>query len=243
MQRSLALIVKDKPARVGANPALPPGFRVRLFEGLTPSEINAVLAAARPGRISAGQIIRHEGDLATHLFLLVTGHAVHYTVTDAGEKVFLRWIAPGDVFGMQVLERESADHLTTIEAVQKGSVLMWERGSARALFLRYPRILDNAYTSVLDSVASVIGKLAVRAGQTAQQRLARILVSSAEQIGRAGRNGVELDLTNEQLADLTGVSPFTVSRQLSEWQRQGILARRRGKIVLRSPERLVSQHF
>jgi len=70
-----------------------------------------------------------------------------------------------------------------------------------------------------------------------------MLVESAHQIGRARRDGIEFDVTNEQLADLAGVSLFTASHQLSEWQNQGVLTKRRGKILLRSPQRLVSQHF
>ena len=243
VQTPLAAINGGRPVGAAPTAPLPPGFRSKLLEGLTPSEIKAVIAAARPGRISPRQIIRNEGDPVTHLFLVVTGHAVHYTMTDAGEKLFLRWFAPGDVFGIQALQREPAHHNTTIEAVQKGSVLMWERASARALRLQYPQIFENAYSSVLNRVTNVIDKLVLRAGRTAQQRLARMLVESAHQIGRARRDGIEFDVTNEQLADLAGVSLFTASHQLSEWQNQGVLIKRRGKILLRSPQRLVSQHF
>jgi hypothetical protein len=37
---------------------------------------------------------------------------------------------------------------------------------------------------------------------------------------------------------MADVSVFTVSRALVEWQSQGILAKSRGKIVLRAPKRL-----
>ena len=43
---------------------------------------------------------------------------------------------------------------------------------------------------------------------------------------------------NEELADEANVNPFTVSRLLSDWQRKGILTKRRGKVLLRSPQRL-----
>jgi len=94
-----------------------------------------------------------------------------------------------------------------------------------------------------DHLASLTDALVARASQTAQQRLARMLVKSAHQIGHARRDGVEFDLTNEQLAEMADVSLFTASRQLSEWQSRGLLAKSRGKILLRSPEHLVSHHF
>jgi CRP-like cAMP-binding protein len=92
-------------------------------------------------------------------------------------------------------------------------------------------------------VITLAGALAARASQTAQQRLARVIVESARHIGREGPEGIELGLTNEQLAHMADVSLFTVSRQLSEWHSERILAKSRGKILLRAPKRLRSQHF
>jgi len=222
--------------------SLPPGFRSSLLEGLTPSDIEAVLATATPRRMFPRQVIQQEGEPATHLFLLVTGRAAHYAVTDAGKKVFLRWIEPGRAFGLRALQRQPTVHATTVEMIHRCTVLTWERASARALVLQHPRILENAYSSLLDSWVNVFHKL-MRAAETAQQRLAQVLVDSARQIGSAAHGGVRVDLTDEQLAEMAEVSVFTASRQLSEWQRQGILAKSRGKILLRAPERLISQDF
>ncbi len=229
--------------RAAPTAALPPGFRSSLLEGLTPSEIKAVLAAAKQRRIFPHQVIQHEGDPATHLSLLVTGRAARYKLTHKGDKLFLRWIAPGDAFGLMTLLSEPPPCLTTVQAVREGSVFGWDRMSARALVVQHPQLCENLYSVVTDYLASLIDVLVARASQTAQQRLARMLVESAQQLGRAGREGIEFDLTNEQLAEMAGVSLFTASRQLSQWRRQGILAKSRGKILLRSPEHLVSQHF
>jgi CRP-like cAMP-binding protein len=50
---------------------------------------------------------------------------------------------------------------------------------------------------------------------------------------------VELDVTNEELAQAANVTHFTASRLLNHWQRQGALVKTRGKILLRSPEKLL----
>ena len=57
---------------------------------------------------------------------------------------------------------------------------------------------------------------------------------SARQLGRTGREGIELDLTNEQLALTAHMSLFTATRKLSKWRDLGILEKYRGKTVLRS---------
>jgi CRP-like cAMP-binding protein len=120
-------------------------------------------------------------------------------------------------------------------------MLVWERTSAHALFLQIPRLRENAYAVASDYLASLADLLVRRASQTAEQRLAQALLESARQAGRSGREGIEIGLTNEQLAEMADVSLFTASRQLSEWESQGILAKRRAKILLRAPKRLRPQ--
>jgi CRP/FNR family transcriptional regulator, nitrogen oxide reductase regulator len=48
-----------------------------------------------------------------------------------------------------------------------------------------------------------------------------------------------MEITNKDVADGANVTPFTVSRSLSNWERRGILKKRRGKIVLRKSELLL----
>jgi CRP-like cAMP-binding protein len=73
---------------------------------------------------------------------------------------------------------------------------------------------------------------------TARQRLVRVLANLAAGFGRKVTRGIELDVTNEDLAYAANVTHFTASRLLSEWSRSGILVKERGKVLLRSPEGL-----
>jgi len=214
--------------------ALPPGFRSTFFEGLTAADSKAALAAARQERISPGQLLQREGEPATRLWLLVTGRAAAYRLAHDGGKLFLRWGLPGDPFGLATIVRAPARYLVTVEAVQEGSLLAWDLPSCRALVLRCPSLNKALNSVVANYLDGLIDALSARSFQTAEQRLARMLVVSARQLGRTGPEGIELDLTNEQLAVTAQVSLFTATRKLSKWQDLGILKKHRGKIVLRS---------
>jgi DeoR/GlpR family transcriptional regulator of sugar metabolism len=50
---------------------------------------------------------------------------------------------------------------------------------------------------------------------------------------------VGLSITNERLGALANVSAFTVSRNLKQWERKGVIQKRRGGILILSPETLL----
>jgi len=76
---------------------------------------------------------------------------------------------------------------------------------------------------------------------SARQRLATVLVNLATGIGQRVPEGVQLDVNNEELANEANVTHFTASRLMSEWQRNGMLIKRRGKVLLPAPELLTHQ--
>jgi CRP-like cAMP-binding protein len=109
----------------------------------------------------------------------------------------------------------------------------------RKLVTRIPTLLDNALSiAVTEHIAWLIGAKVSLSSEDAQSRIADFLISLALGIGKSSPDGVEIPVANEELAAAANVTPFTVSRFLSQWQRDGILRKGRGKVVLLRPELL-----
>ena len=64
------------------------------------------------------------------------------------------------------------------------------------------------------------------ATQRVEQRLARALMRLVRQFGRRTEDGVLVDisLSREDLAQMTGTNLFNVSRILSKWETNGLIA-------------------
>lgn len=217
---------------------LPPGFRSKFLDALTPPEVKAVLAAAREEPTLPRQVLQRQGDLAHRLCLPLTGLVAHYRLLNDGSKIFVGWGLPGRIFGLLTLLAEPSPYQLTVEAVREGSLLTWDRASSRMFIGQFPNMRKAAILIAAGAMGDFMDVLTVRASLTAPQRLAHMLVKSASQIGRVRREGIELDLTNEQLAWVAQVSLFTASRQLSKWQALGIVRKKRGTILLCSLPRL-----
>ena len=144
----------------------------------------------------------------------MTGRAAAYRLAHYGGKLFLRWVVPGDAFGLATIVRTPARYFVTVEAVQEGSPLAWDLRSCRALVLRCPSLSKAVNSVVANYLDGLINELGACYFQTAEQRLARMLVVSARQLGRTGREGIELDLTNEQLDTIAVTVECNCSRRV-----------------------------
>jgi CRP/FNR family transcriptional regulator, nitrogen oxide reductase regulator len=211
----------------------------RFFEGLDPADISTILAAGTQQRFSANSLIHNQGDLAGHLFLLLTGRVRRFFLTHDGQKVVLLRVPPGEIFGEATVLATPADYLVSSEAIIHSSTLVWSRRTIRGFCDRYPRLIENALLISFDYLAGYRAIHASLICNSAPQRLAQVLANLAEGIGQKVPGGVELDIRNEELANEANISPFTTSRLLSAWQREGILVKRRGKVFLRAPGRLL----
>lgn len=219
--------------RVGV-PTLPTGFRSNFLDALPRHEINYLIKSAKQVRISPHEVLQQEGEPADRLWLLKAGRVAVYRITHEGNKLFLRWGMPGDAFGLATIVRAPARYLVTIEGIQEGSILAWELPACQALFSQCPSLNNAVNATVSKYLDDLINAFGMSQLQTAEERLARVLFESAGQLGHFGPDGIELDLKNEELACAAHVSLFTTARNLSKWQRSGLLRKYRGRIVLPS---------
>jgi CRP-like cAMP-binding protein len=161
-------------------------------------------------------------------------------LTGGGRKILLFWLTPGQIFGGAALLSPASNYLASTEVLSDSCALAWDRPTLRELVTRIPKLLDNALSiAAFEHVAWLVGAMVSLSSEDAQSRIADFLISLACGIGKNGPGGVEILVANEEVAAGANVTPFTVSRFLSKWQREGILRKGRGKIILRRPELLV----
>lgn len=212
----------------------------RFLGGLTDPQRDSVLTAGTLRQYPANCVVTNEGDAADHLFLLAKGRARFFSITEDGKKLIVLWITPGEIFGGRALLLTPSTYLVSTEAVKQSWVMVWKRSAIRGLAARLPRLLDNAILEASDFVAGQLASYMSLTSHDARQRLIHVLTTLAPRIGREVSEGVEIDVTNEELANAANVTLFTASRLLSELQRKGALAKRRGKVLVHSSERLLS---
>jgi CRP-like cAMP-binding protein len=62
-----------------------------------------------------------------------------------------------------------------------------------------------------------------------------------KQVGKMSEGGIEVLLSREELAQMTGTTLFTVSRILSKWKDAGFVEPRREAVVVLDQRRLMEE--
>ena len=214
------------------------GLKSRFLKGLSPRIRDTVLSAAVEKRLPAEVVLTNQEDPAEYLFLLLSGSARHYFTTVDGGKQLLLWLRPGDIVGGMTLLPDRAAYLVSTELLSNSILAMWGRDEIRRLAEEYPLLLDNGLGIASDYLTWYVASHAALRCRDARRRLYYVLTSLATGFGEETPDGIELSITNEELANAAGVSSFTVSRLVSSWQRNGAVSKARGKLILRDVSRL-----
>ena len=212
-----------------------------LFAGLAEAELDAVLSAANHQVFPAKTVVTEEGDPANHFFLLVSGRARYFFLTQQGKKVILHCLVPGESLGGLALVSEPMCYAVSSETVTQTSTLVWERATLRRFLVQYPKLLDNALSVMAKYLVLYRIEHAALICENARQRLATAVSDLARCTGLPTAKGVELNVTNEELANAANISSFTASRLLNDWQRKNLISKKRGRILVFSPDKLISQ--
>ncbi len=199
---------------------------------LAPSEALAELArAARRLHFEKGAYVFEAGDSAEQYYLVESGRVVLSRESPGGKVFTFRIAVRGTPLNAVTCFRtrvrffsarvaEAATIITIPCAVFKAWVLD-NPAVAAGIISTMGDLLDGAYTRILDLIDESVEKRILNALSMLSSRI-----------------GLELPLTNADVAELVGTSRESAARVISRLQEHGLVAKSRGAISVMDKERL-----
>ena len=212
-----------------------------LFAGLAPDALDDILVEARAVHHAKNSVVFEEGGDANSFFVLVHGHVRASKTTPDGQQVVVRYVVPGDVFGV-AMAIGLAHYPATATAVNDSVVLVWPAAIWPRLIEKYPALATNALQTVGTRLQDTHTRVVEMSTEQVERRVAHALLRLAQQAGRKVEAGVEIDfpISRQDIAEMTGTTLHTVSRILSAWEQQGLVEGGRQRIVIRNPSKLLT---
>ena len=217
--------------RNGDNRAVTVVERPVLFSGIQPDEYTEICRGARVKQFSRGEILHFEGDAVERVFLLTSGLVKLTKFGREGGEVILRLGVPGDVLGAVGLFAYG-NHCTTAEAFRVCEALVWDARVFKGLVERFPVLHQNSVAILSEHLRELEDRFREVATERVGARVALQLLRLLKTIGRQVNTDIEVNLSREELAQMTGTTLFTVSRLLSAWEVRGVVKPRREAVAI-----------
>jgi CRP-like cAMP-binding protein len=215
--------------------------RVPLFAGLAVNALQEITRDARIRSAESGETFFEEGDPATSFFVVRRGSVKLTQLSPEGHLVVLRLIGAGEAFG-GVSAFGGDTYPVGAQAITQVVAFEWPGTVMAALMERHPRLAMNAVRFVAARLHDLQVRYRELATEKVERRVARALVRLVQQSGRRVDGGVLIDLplSREDIAQMTGTTLFTVSRLMSRWEEDDIVEVGRQRMVIRKPHALMS---
>ena len=210
-----------------------------LFASMTPESLEDVLAGARAVRYAKGATVFEQDGPAHSFFVLLHGRLRVTRVTPDGQQVVVRFVNPGDLFGIaRAIGRDT--YPGTATAVVDSIALVWPSSAWPDLVAKHPAIAVNTLQTMGDRIQEAHTRVVEMSTEEVERRVAHALLRLAQQAGRKVEEGVRIDfpISRQDVAEMTGTTLHTVSRILSGWEEAGWVEGGRQRIVIRQPHEL-----
>jgi CRP-like cAMP-binding protein len=194
---------------------------------LSAEDRSAILALPFTLRtVERAQFIVRERELATHSCLMLAGYSIRSKLMATGDRQIVAIHMKGEMVDLQNSMLKVADH--SVQMLTAGKVAMIPREEIIRLTLDRPTIGHAMWIDTLVD-ASIFREWIANVGRRdSRTRIAHILCEFSLRLKVAGlgkEDHYELPMTQEQLADATGMTSVHVNRTLKALEKDGLIDR------------------
>jgi CRP/FNR family transcriptional regulator, cyclic AMP receptor protein len=182
------------------------------------------------------EIILHEDDTSTCLYLILSGELKVVQISAVGKEHILAIHKKGDFFGeMALLDGKTAP--ATIVALKDGRICLITREIFHHMVMANRLVVDGIIDMLCGRLRQAWLKIRVMSFEDAEHRIRVVLQELGEKFGARDSRGVSIGLgiTHQNIAHLSTTSRETVTRFLNTARKAGEIEILEGKKILLKP--------
>lgn len=206
---------------------------VPIFSRLNDTNLNLLIADLSVRTFERGESIVRQGDVGDQLYIIVSGQVRIFTINEAGQELSLIIYRPGDFLGeLSLLDGQPRS--ANAEAMRRTTTLVLRRSAFLDTLYANPHIAAAVMEALAARVRHSTLYAQLLASHSAPHRVVGQLLNLAAHYGVAdgGAISIDLHLTQDDLASLSGTTRETVNRVLASLREQGLVRVERARVVV-----------
>ena len=191
---------------------------VPIFNNLNHDEMLEIAAITTARTFKKGELVYTAGDRGGKLYVLHRGRVKISRLSAGGKEQVIRVLGPGEFMGELSLfsPLPLTDHA---EALETSTMCLIEGVKLKELMKKYPSIAFKVMEELSQRLEKAEKLIETINLNTVEQRLAGALLAIS-----GGESEVLLEMRKGDFASQLGMSQETLSRKLTAWQEQGLIA-------------------
>jgi CRP-like cAMP-binding protein len=207
------------------------------FASLRPDMVELMLSLALERRYRANELVYSANDASAGIFGLLSGGVRLSQYTPTGKHILYATFSPGTWFGI-ISEFDGLPRPHNAIAVEPSRLLQIPSAAFREIVSRDWRFCFDMARSVVVLFRNTLDLLAEMRTLPYPARVAQALLAMSDQELAVRGGDAEPRVTQDDLAAIVGVTRQTISRLLTDWERDGVVERRYGRVRLIDTARL-----
>lgn len=207
--------------------------KVPIFSGLDSDKISKLNNLVKKREYKNGELIYLEEEIGKNIYIIESGLVKLYRSNEDGNQYILRLLKQGDFFGELVLFKEEKLS-SSAEAVGDCNICLLAKEELEKLIKSSSELSYKLLSAITSRLNKTENKLQSLALEDAKEKTMRLLLELARESGVKKDNGitVKLPLSRDGLANLIGITQETLSRKLSQLQKENIISIKNQKTIL-----------
>lgn len=180
------------------------------------------------------QLIHYQGDPLSHIHMVKSGYVKAYTILDSGDTRTIMILGTGDIFPLAFsasLDWSDYQIRYFYQTLCDTEITSLPSQILRESIEQDPNMM-SAYMSYLSaSNQAIMGQLEVMKNKKAIDKLAMLLPYLVQKAGRRVRPGIyelQLKLSHQEMADISGVTRETMTTLVKELEKDGVINQKKG---------------
>lgn len=187
------------------------------------------------------EVIVHAGDDPPGVMYLCSGAVVQYDITESGGKVVVNIYKPGAFFPMSWAINSTSNNYY-FEAHGDVQIRVAPSEEVVSFVKKHPEVLYDLLSRVYRGLDGVLTKIVQQMSGNARTKLLNCLLIRAKRFGAVDVNGhIHVSVTEHELADETGLTRETVSREMSKLRKAKLVQNSKGRIIIPDTNLLETQ--
>ncbi|MFI5151300.1 MAG: response regulator [Bacteroidia bacterium] len=172
-----------------------------------------------------------EGDSPNFLFLMVSGKIKVYKSNESGKEYIINIYKAGDFLGHVSLLQESKYKESAV-AIEDSEVALLPKQAFFEMINHNPDVAVQFIKLLSKDFADAEEKLIKLAYDSARKRVAEAILFVSKKYQEEGRPDSAFAMHRENISALSGISPESVSRHLTDFKEEGLIEINQGAIKI-----------